>query len=212
MFQFCTKFKGVPFSFWIDEDEAHSKNFWATARQIGKLLGFRNGARTIEKIRHSNFAVFKPMEVTFMNGEKKILYSFMDMLKFCKHSDLPERVVDGIVDFLWKIAEDVYDMKTGRAINKGSDDEDDAKDLYVEDKDDKDTERPQESADKAAPDCDVINFMKEIRHELAHALVQIGAIKKQVEQLQAEKENEARSEARFWQGLGELCGFLSNAR
>ncbi len=217
MFQLCTKFKDVPFHFWIDETNETSKNFWATARQIGKLLGFRNG-KAIEKIANAHhFHLYHPVNVTFSNGRTKTLYRFMDMIKFCKSARLPEHTANEIIDFLWKISDDVYAMKTGTCINiTSSDNDDDDYDNDNGNKKDKskDTSKEcpqdsQESADKAAPDCDVVKFMKGIRHELSHVLSQIESIRERITLLQAEKRSEAHREAKFWEELGSLCSFLS---
>ena len=185
MLQFGANFKSVMFFFWIDADEV-SKNFWATAKQIGRLLGLRRPHRAIERIVSNNpCACFKPMEITFSDGEVKTLYSFKDMLKICKYSKLPQKVLDEVVDFLWDIAEEVPTMLESSDFKKRMGENEESKDISPEDN--------KCSAEKEdVPDNETIQVMKEIRHELSHLIYNIGELRKEIKALQKEKEEGER--------------------
>ena len=182
MIKVGTKFKDMDFFFYVDEDE-EGRNFWATPRQIGKLLGFRKPGKAIAKIINLHPESFKHcMRIKFnVNGEavEKTLFDFKDMLKFCKYSELPKSDVDAIVDFLWEIFDekDIEEMKE-QARNRRSQADNAPKAEQDE------TECPKEH--KAAPDNEAVALLKELRHEFAHLLQQIGDLRADIKQLQKE--------------------------
>lgn len=109
------QFNGLQLDCYRDNSQEDTENaFWATREQIGKLLGYAEPRKALEKIHKRNkerLDMFSTVaKVGTVEGNRTvtreiIMYNFKGLLEICRYSQQPN--ANAVIDVLWEIADEI---------------------------------------------------------------------------------------------------------
>ena len=109
------QFNGLQLDCYRDDSQQDTENaFWATREQIGKLLGYAEPQKALEKIHKRNkerLDMFSTVvKVGTVEGNRTvnrevIMYNFKGLLEICRYSQQPN--ANEVIDRLWEIADEI---------------------------------------------------------------------------------------------------------
>lgn len=108
------KFNGVTFDCYKNMNEQDDSSFWATREQIGRLLKYRQPKRAIIRMhkkyckRLNKFS--KKVRLLQPDGREFLtrIYNFRGLWEICRFSE--QRNANAVIDFLWKLDEELKDV------------------------------------------------------------------------------------------------------
>ena len=103
-------FNGHALDCYIEPEQEHSGDFWATREQIGTLLGYEYPREAIGKIHQRNKERLDKFSTevnltTEAGLRTATIYSFKGLLEICRYSNQPK--ANDIMDWLFDVADEI---------------------------------------------------------------------------------------------------------